>query len=149
VIPKVNVLVLKGEMFTVFSKVFAFDAAAAAILTFTVAVATDDVKLAIASVETIAEVAEGTVYKVVSDVLAGADCPRTLYTVGIYYIPPNIRISGKAVAFDPDAPVAPVAPAGPVAPVAPAVPVAPSGPVAPTGPVAPSGPVGPMSPVTP
>jgi hypothetical protein len=42
-------------------------------------------------------VADGTVYSVVAVVALGADCPRTLYVVGIFllsYIPPSIKTVG-------------------------------------------------------
>ncbi len=46
-------------------------------------------RLATVIVDTIVEVAEGTVYKVVKDVADGADCPSTLYVVAIVYAPIN------------------------------------------------------------
>jgi hypothetical protein len=62
-------------------------AVAAALRIKTRAVAGDDVVLEIASVETIADVDAGTVYKSAFDVFAGADCPRTLYDVAMVMLP--------------------------------------------------------------
>ena len=44
-------------------------------------------RLATVIVDTIVDVLAGTVYKVVSVVAAGADCPSTLYVVAIVYAP--------------------------------------------------------------
>lgn len=46
-------------------------------------------RLATVIVDTIVDVLAGTVYKVVSVVAAGADCPSTLYVVAIVYAPIN------------------------------------------------------------
>ena len=44
-------------------------------------------RLATVIVDTIVDVAAGTVYKVVKVVADGADCPSTLYVVAIVYAP--------------------------------------------------------------
>lgn len=69
-------------------------------------------------VDTIVDVADGTVYKVVSVLADGFDCPRTLYVVAIAYAPIKRKGDNESPPPEPAGPVGPVAPVGPTCPAA-------------------------------
>lgn len=83
VIPRVNAFIELGSIDIVFIKVLALLAAAPPCFMLIVALAAEEVILLIVKLDITADVAEGTVYKVVSFVSDGHCCPNILYTVGI------------------------------------------------------------------
>lgn len=83
VIPKVNEVVELGKNEVSYTKALLVAAVAPPIRTKILAYAVMAVVLVTTIDETTAEVADGTVYTFALDVLAGADCPKTLYAAGM------------------------------------------------------------------
>lgn len=101
-IPNVNAITELPSVLIVLIIELAFEVAAPATQMLTVAFAFEAVKLLIVMLEMIAWVADGTVYKVASAVVVGADWPSTLYVVAIDYAPINrntVGVGFSAVAW--------------------------------------------------